>query len=62
VDERRDVVTANLRALRPDLVAFQESVVTDDYDQVARLLGAAPELKYKAALSVAYGADHRTSA
>jgi hypothetical protein len=28
-----------LRELRPDLVAFQEAIVTDDYDQVADLLG-----------------------
>ena len=28
-----------LRALRPDLVAFQEAIVTDDYDQPRDLLG-----------------------
>ncbi|WP_043631242.1 endonuclease/exonuclease/phosphatase family protein [Nonomuraea candida] len=37
--ERRDVLIAGLRALSPDLVAFQESVVTDDYDQAIDLLG-----------------------
>jgi exonuclease III len=38
--ERREVLIAGLRDLRPDLVAFQESVVTDHYDQVTDLLGA----------------------
>ncbi|MFB4277904.1 endonuclease/exonuclease/phosphatase family protein [Nonomuraea sp. MTCD27] len=37
--ERREVLIAGLRDLCPDLIAFQESVVTDDYDQVADLLG-----------------------
>ncbi|NRQ39926.1 hypothetical protein HII36_50080 [Nonomuraea sp. NN258] len=37
--KRREVLIAGLRDLRPDLVAFQESVVTDHYDQVVDLLG-----------------------
>jgi endonuclease/exonuclease/phosphatase family metal-dependent hydrolase len=37
--ERRIVLIDGLRDLRPDLVALQESVVTDDYDQVVDLLG-----------------------
>ncbi|MBB5783684.1 endonuclease/exonuclease/phosphatase family protein [Nonomuraea jabiensis] len=37
--KRREVLIAGLRDLRPDLVAFQESVVTDDYDQIVDLLG-----------------------
>ncbi|MFG1945526.1 endonuclease/exonuclease/phosphatase family protein [Nonomuraea sp. NPDC048826] len=36
---RRDVLASGLRELRPDLVAFQESVVHEGYDQVADLLG-----------------------
>src|SRR5688572_6617118 len=36
---RRSVLVAGLRALRPDLVAFQEAVVTEAYDQVADVLG-----------------------
>jgi endonuclease/exonuclease/phosphatase family metal-dependent hydrolase len=36
---RRKVLADGLRALRPDLVAFQESVVTGGYDQVVDLLG-----------------------
>ncbi|WP_165970050.1 endonuclease/exonuclease/phosphatase family protein [Nonomuraea terrae] len=38
---RREVLKAGFRELRPDLVALQESVVTDGYDQVADLLGPA---------------------
>jgi endonuclease/exonuclease/phosphatase family metal-dependent hydrolase len=37
---RRSVLIDGLRELRPDLVAFQEAIVTDDYDQVADLLGS----------------------
>lgn len=37
--ERRSVLIDGLRELRPDLVAFQEPVKNDDYDQVADLLG-----------------------
>jgi endonuclease/exonuclease/phosphatase family metal-dependent hydrolase len=36
---RRDVLVAGLRQAAPDLVAFEESVVTGDYDQVRDLLG-----------------------
>ena len=38
-DERRSVLVDGLRELRPDVVAFQEAVVTDGYDQAADLLG-----------------------
>ncbi|MDX3108092.1 endonuclease/exonuclease/phosphatase family protein [Nonomuraea angiospora] len=38
-NKRRDILIAGLRDLCPDLVAFQESVVTEDYDQVVDLLG-----------------------
>ncbi|RVX43632.1 exonuclease III [Nonomuraea polychroma] len=38
---RRQVLAEGLRSLAPDLVAFQESVVSDSYDQVADLLGPA---------------------
>ncbi|MEV4174803.1 hypothetical protein [Nonomuraea sp. NPDC049709] len=37
--ERREVLITGLRDLCPDLVAFQESVVADDHDQVVDLLG-----------------------
>jgi endonuclease/exonuclease/phosphatase family metal-dependent hydrolase len=38
-DSRRAVIVEGLRGLRPDLVAFQEAVVTEQYDQAADLLG-----------------------
>jgi endonuclease/exonuclease/phosphatase family metal-dependent hydrolase len=37
--ERRSVLIDGFRELRPDLVALQEPVKTEDYDQVADLLG-----------------------
>ena len=36
---RRELIVAGLRELRPDLVAFQETITTDEYDQAADLLG-----------------------
>jgi endonuclease/exonuclease/phosphatase family metal-dependent hydrolase len=36
---RRRVLADGFKALQPDLVAFQEAVRTDDYDQAADLLG-----------------------
>ena len=39
-DKRRSVLIDSLRELRPDLVAFQEPIKTDDYDQVLDLLGS----------------------
>lgn len=38
-ERRRSVLASELAALEPDLVAFVEAVRTDDYDQVADLLG-----------------------
>lgn len=38
-DERRSVLVEGLRRLRPDVVALQEAVVANAYDQVADLLG-----------------------
>ena len=38
--ERRRVLADGLRELAPDVVAFQEAVAKDGYDQVADLLGA----------------------
>ena len=37
--ERRLVLIEGFRQLRPDLVAFQEAIVGDGYDQVTNLLG-----------------------
>lgn len=39
-EERRPMVRDGLRSLRPDLVAFQEAVRTEQYDQVVDLLGS----------------------
>jgi endonuclease/exonuclease/phosphatase family metal-dependent hydrolase len=36
---RRQVLIDGLRVLTPDLVAFQETIVNDEYDQVSDLLG-----------------------
>jgi endonuclease/exonuclease/phosphatase family metal-dependent hydrolase len=38
-DKRRALLIHGFRALSPDLAAFQEAVRTDQYDQVADLLG-----------------------
>src|SRR5215218_3840805 len=47
-DERRSVLVDGLRELRPDIVAFQEAVVTDGYDQVSDLLGASYHVAHEA--------------
>jgi hypothetical protein len=36
-----------MRQLQPDIIAFQEAVVTDGYDQVADLLGASYHLAHQ---------------
>jgi site-specific recombinase XerD len=51
----------NVTLERPDLVRPLTTVNTPRREEVARLLEAAPGLKYKAALSVAYGAGLRVS-
>jgi endonuclease/exonuclease/phosphatase family metal-dependent hydrolase len=38
-DERRSVLIDGFRELRPDLVALQEAITGDEYDQVTDLLG-----------------------
>lgn len=38
-DERRAVLVEGIRGLGPDLVAFQEAITDDGYDQVADVLG-----------------------
>lgn len=37
--DRRSMLIDGIRALQPDLVAFAESIKTDEYDQVTDLLG-----------------------
>jgi endonuclease/exonuclease/phosphatase family metal-dependent hydrolase len=46
---RRDVITAGLHALQPDLVAFIEAIKTDVYDQAAELLSGGYELFHQSA-------------
>ena len=46
--ERRSLLVEGLRELGPDLVAFQEAIKIDDYDQVADLLGAEYEVFHQA--------------
>lgn len=38
-EERRSVLMDGLRRLQPDLIAFQEAIVGDGYDQVKDILG-----------------------
>ena len=38
-DERRSVLVDGFHEIQPDVVAFQEAIKTDDYDQVGDLLG-----------------------
>jgi endonuclease/exonuclease/phosphatase family metal-dependent hydrolase len=47
-EERRSVLIDGLRELRPDLIAFQEAVVGDRYDQLADLLGARYHVAHQA--------------
>jgi endonuclease/exonuclease/phosphatase family metal-dependent hydrolase len=45
---RRSVLAEGLRALDPDLVAFQEAIRHDDYDQVTDVLGPGYEVAHQA--------------
>jgi endonuclease/exonuclease/phosphatase family metal-dependent hydrolase len=47
-DERRSVLVDGLRELQPDIIAFQEAVVPDGYDQVSDLLGASYHVFHQA--------------
>jgi endonuclease/exonuclease/phosphatase family metal-dependent hydrolase len=47
-DGRRSVLVDGLRELQPDVIAFQEAVVNDGYDQVADLLGASYYIAHQA--------------
>ena len=44
---RRTVIAEAVRELQPDLVALQEAVVTEEYDQAADLLGPDFELAHR---------------
>jgi endonuclease/exonuclease/phosphatase family metal-dependent hydrolase len=45
--DRQAALAAGLRALRPDLVAFQEALKSDDFDQAAELLGPGYHLAHQ---------------
>jgi exonuclease III len=47
-DERRLVLIDGFRRLQPDLVAFQEAVVGDGYDQVTDILGTGYHIAHQA--------------
>jgi endonuclease/exonuclease/phosphatase family metal-dependent hydrolase len=47
-DERRPVLIDGFRRLQPDLVAFQEAVVGDGYDQVTDILGTGYHVVHQA--------------
>jgi endonuclease/exonuclease/phosphatase family metal-dependent hydrolase len=46
--DRQAALATGLRELRPDLVAFQEALATDDLDQVAELLGPGYHVAHQA--------------
>lgn len=59
-DERQRVLVEGFRKLRPDLVAFQEAVVGDGYDQVIDLLGPGYHVAHQTEREVDRAAISRT--
>jgi endonuclease/exonuclease/phosphatase family metal-dependent hydrolase len=59
--DRRSVLIDGFRELRPDLVAFQEPIKTDDYDQVTDLLGSGFHVVHHNAGQVGDGDHHGAS-
>jgi endonuclease/exonuclease/phosphatase family metal-dependent hydrolase len=62
-DVRRRVLAEGFRELAPDLVAFQEAVVGDGYDQVADILGRGYQIVHQTDRETAMGGDrvHRAA-
>lgn len=56
-EDRRAVLSAGLRELRPDLIALPESIVNDGYDQVADVLGAGYHVAHQREREPGDGAD-----
>jgi endonuclease/exonuclease/phosphatase family metal-dependent hydrolase len=56
-DERRRVLAEGFRELAPDLVAFQEAVVGDGYDQVTDILGSGYHLAHQTEREADRGGD-----
>ena len=59
--DRRSVLIDGFRELRPDLVAFQEPVKAEDYDQVVDLLGSGFHVVHHNAGLVGAGDHHGAS-
>lgn len=45
--DRRSVLINGLRALQPDIAAFQESIKNDEYDQISDLLGSTFQIAHQ---------------
>jgi endonuclease/exonuclease/phosphatase family metal-dependent hydrolase len=56
-EERRRMLAEGFRELEPDLVAFQEAVVSDGYDQVIDILGPAYHLAHQTDRELGRGGD-----
>ena len=56
-DVRRRVLAEGFRELAPDLVAFQEAVVGDGYDQVADILRRGYQIVHQTDRETAMGGD-----
>ena len=56
-NERRRVLVEGFRELEPDLVAFQEAVVGDGYDQVTDLLGPGYHVAHQTDREAGRGGD-----
>src|SRR5215210_5809534 len=56
-EERRRVLVAGFRRLRPDLVAFQEAIVGEGYDQVTDILGPDYHLAHQTDREAGRGGD-----
>jgi endonuclease/exonuclease/phosphatase family metal-dependent hydrolase len=56
-DERRRVLAEGFRNLKPDLVAFQEAIVRDGYDQVTDILGPGYHLAHQTKREYGRGRD-----
>ena len=56
-DDRRRVLAEGFRKLKPDLVAFQEAVVRDGYDQVTDILGPGYHLAHQTEREYGRGGD-----
>jgi endonuclease/exonuclease/phosphatase family metal-dependent hydrolase len=56
-EERRRMLAEGFHELEPDLVAFQEAVVGDDYDQVIDILGPTYHLAHQTDREASRGGD-----